>query len=190
MVPQKEPLSPLVLPQSYLLIGKARGENNRYWLPHRVKLTGRMSGGVRKDCILHPLLPRCCQNSLSCHCSIPFYPAHLTPSSRLLSWIAKEAFSSVQIFISACETYSQMQQNRSSGLSHTPPICRVCLTFHFHPSLRGSRHLGVRFRAFMYFWGLFFFSFSHSPWTLFTFFSCCMVTRGVTVFSQTLYVTL
>lgn len=85
MVPQKEPLSRLVLPQSYLLIGKPRGENNRYWLPHRVKLQGRMSGGVRKGCILHPLLPRCCQNSFSCHYPVPFHPPSLLPHNSLIS---------------------------------------------------------------------------------------------------------
>lgn len=92
MVPKKEPLSRLVLPRSYLLIGKPRGENNGYWLPHWVKLLGRTSGGVRKDGILHPPLPRCCQNSLRGHSTypVPFHPSSL-PSPDLLSWIAKVA---------------------------------------------------------------------------------------------------
>lgn len=94
MVPKKEPLSRLVLPLSYLLIGKLRGENNGYWLPRWVKLLGRTSGGVRKDGILHPPLPRCCQNSLHRHSMYPvlFHPApSLPPSPQVLSWTAKVA---------------------------------------------------------------------------------------------------
>lgn len=128
MVPKKEPLSRLVLPRSYLLIGKPRGENNRYWLPHWVKLLGRTSGGVRKDDILHPRLPRCCQNNLHCHSTYPSpFTLSLLPSLTsppfLICQSALPPHCFMQIFISACEMYSQAQQqalNRSSGLSHTP----------------------------------------------------------------------
>lgn len=169
MVPQKAPLSWLVLLQSYLFIGKPRGEHNRYWLPHRVKLQGIMSGGVRKEYILHPLLPRCCQNSFSCHYPIPFHPHHCSPHNSLISppfLNCQLAFCPcsrcfLQIFISACEMYSRtQQQNRSSGISLTPQAAVSNSPFTFSPRLKRSRHSGVRFLAFMYFLVLLFPSFS------------------------------
>lgn len=120
MVTKKEPLSQLVLLHSYLLIGKQSGGNNRYWLPQWVKLLGRTSGGVRKEGVLRPPLPLCCQNSLYRHSTypIPFHPCHwptpppLSASPHLAfflvlpRWLSPLSHRLMPIFISACEMYS------------------------------------------------------------------------------------
>lgn len=157
MEPKKEPLSWLVLPHSYLLIGKPKGENNWYWLPHWVKLLGRTSGGVRKDSILHPSaalllserLPRPLQTSnppftLLQHppCRLP----HLTSFLGLPRWLSPSLSLShcfMLIFISACEMYMLPSAAAGSARKLWPfthsPSCGVCLTFRLHPAPTVSR---------------------------------------------------
>lgn len=136
MVPKKEPLSRLVLPRSYLLIGKPRGENKRYWLPYWVKLLGRTSGGVRKDDILHPRLPCCCQNSLHCHstCSVPFYPV-TAPLPHLTSFLDLPKCPPLTVLCRFLSLLVKCIAKRSSRL------WTEALAFHTLPELRSPPHL-------------------------------------------------
>lgn len=81
---------------------------------------GRTSEVVRKDSILYPPLPNCCQSTLS-PCP-PTFTLSLSPSPASILESPGWLFLRV-IVICACEMYSpaqQWSQNRSYGLSHTP----------------------------------------------------------------------
>ncbi len=184
MVPKKEPLSWPVLPRSYLLIGKPRGENNWYWLPHWVKLLGRTSGGVRKDSILHPsaapLLSE--QPPRPLHISNPPVTLLLHPPAASLT---SPPFLNCQggspplflshcfmpIFISACEMYmlpsaAAVSTQKLWPFTHSLSCC-VCLTFPLHPKPPVSSKVtgsGFGFKLSCCFLDIFFLPF-HAPWT-------------------------
>lgn len=134
MVPKKEPLSRLVLPHSYLLIGRQRGENGGYWLPNGVSLSGRASGRVRTAGFLHPLLPRCCQNSIQS----PFTLSLTSPPFLNRQHVCAPFFLSPCFLFRFLSLPVKCIANGSSAPNLQPftnsPSGRVNLTFTPHPA--------------------------------------------------------
>lgn len=99
---------------------------------------GRTSGGVRKDGILHPWLPRCCQNN-PMHIQCPF-TLTLPPTTCLTSfldlprWLLAPSFS----LTVPCRFLSGLVKCIAEGSSR---LCPEALAFHILAALLFQPHL-------------------------------------------------